>query len=89
MRISVEPKEFFLYTVFLAFNRQHPNGQYEHVRAYLAEHELEPNGRGIETVEGQEYDVMHYGGCYLGRHLKVIGDMQRREVEQELVPKRP
>ena len=85
MRIKVEPKEFFMYAVYLAFDRQNPNGEDEHVRAYLAEHELEPRGRGVESVEGRESDVMYFGGCYLGRHLKVIGDMQKQAVEQELL----
>ena len=40
--------------------------------AYLAQHELEPKRQGKSTVEDQEFDVMNFGGCYLGKHLKVI-----------------
>ena len=35
-------------------------------------------------MEDQEFDVMIFGGCYLGKHLKVVEDMQRKAVEQEV-----
>ena len=28
---------------------------------------------------------MYFGGCYLGRHLQVLGGMQRKAVEQEIL----
>ena len=85
MRIRVEPKEFFMYSIFLAFNKEHSDSEDEAVKAYLEEHELIPKAQGTDTLEGQEYDVMYFGGCYLGRHLNVIGDMQRKAVEREML----
>ena len=85
MRMRVEPKDFFMYTVFLAFKQEHPDREDEAVKAYLAEHELIAKGQGKNTLEDQEYDVMYFGGCYLGKHLKVIGDMQRDAVEQDML----
>ena len=85
MRIGVEPKEFFMYSIFLAFNKEHSDLEDKAVKAYLEEHELIPKAQGTDTLEGQEYDVMYFGGCYLGRHLNVISDMQRKAVEQEML----
>ena len=85
MRIRVEPKEFFMYTVYLVFKAEDPEPEDEAVKTYLAEHELEPKRQGKSTVEDQEFDVMIFGGCYLGKHLKVVEDMQRKAVEQEVL----
>ena len=85
MRIRVEPKEFFMYSVFLAFNPELPDPEDEAVKSYLQEQELIPKMEGKDTVDGQEYDVMYFGGCYLGRHLEVVGDMQRTAVEKEML----
>ena len=85
MRIRVEPKELFMYTVYLAFKADDPEPEDEAVRAYLAQHELEPKRQGKSTVEDQEFDVMNFGGCYLGKHLKVIEGMQQKAVEQEVL----
>ncbi len=85
MRIRVEPKELFMYSVFLAFNPDRPDSEDEAVKAYLDQHELIPKMQGKDTVDGQEYDVMYFGGCYLGRHLEVVGDMQRMAVEKDML----
>ena len=85
MRIRVEPKEFFMYAVFLAFNQEHPDREDAAVKAYLEEHELEPKAMGKDRLDDQEYDVMYFGGCYIGKHLQVVGDMQRKAVEQEML----
>lgn len=85
MRIRVEPKEFFMYSVFLAFNPERPEPEDEAVRAYLAERDLEPKARGTQVWDGQEFQVLYYGGCYLGRHLEAIQDMQRQAVEREML----
>ena len=85
MRIKIEPKAFFMYAVFLAFSKEHPHPEDEAIKAYLDAHELIPKARGTDTFEDQEFEVMYFGGCYLGKHLDVISDMQRQAVEQELL----
>jgi hypothetical protein len=85
MRIKIEPKEFFMYAVFLAFSKEHPNPEDEAIKAYLDAHELIPKAQGTDKFEDQEFDVMYFGGCYLGKHLDVIRDMQRQAVEHELL----
>jgi hypothetical protein len=85
MRIKIEPKEFFMYAVFLAFSKEHPDPEDEAIKAYLEAHELIPKAQGTDRFEDQEFDVMYFGGCYLGKHLEVIHDMQRQAVEHQLL----
>jgi hypothetical protein len=85
MRIKIEPKEFFMYAVFLAFSKERPAPEDEAIKAYLDAHELIPKAQGTDRFEDQDFDVMYFGGCYLGKHLDVISDMQRQAVEQELL----
>jgi hypothetical protein len=85
MRIKIEPKEFFMYAVFLAFSKGHPDPEDEAIKAYLDAHELIPKAQGSDTFDDQEFDVLYFGGCYLGKHLDVIGDMQRQAVEHQLL----
>jgi hypothetical protein len=85
MRIKIEPKEFFMYAVFLAFSKEHPHSEDEAIKAYLDAHELIPKAQGTDRIEDQEFDVLYFGGCYLGKHLDVIRDIQRQAVEHELL----
>jgi hypothetical protein len=85
MFIKVEPAGFFMYTVQLIFDPARPDSEDQEVRDYLAEHELEPRYR-YETEEGgRPCEVLQFGGCYLGRHLQSVGQIQRHAVEVELV----
>ncbi len=83
MRIKIEPKAFFMYSVFLAFSRGQPDPEDDAIRAYLDEHELIPKTQGTDRIDDQECDVMVFGGCYLDKHLEVIEDMQRQIVVRE------
>jgi hypothetical protein len=85
MRIKIEPKEFFMYSVFLAFSKEYPDPEDEAIKAYLDAHELIPKAQGTDKLADQEFDVMYFGGCYLGKHLEVISDMQRQAVEHQLL----
>jgi hypothetical protein len=85
MIIRVEPKDFFMSTIFLIFIRDQPDSEDEEVKRYLAERALEPK-RTIDTVY-QERDclVWQFGGCYLGRHLETITDIQKKYLEEEML----
>ena len=85
MRIRVEPKEFFMYAVFLYFHQERPDPEDASVKAYLEANELVPKHQGTDKKEDGEFDVMYFGGCYLGKHLKTIEDMQRGVVEEEML----
>ena len=85
MRIKIEPKEFFMYAVFLAFSKERPAPEDAAIKAYLDAHELIPKAQGTDKFEDQEFDVMYFGGCYLDKHLQVISDMQRQAVEHKML----
>jgi len=83
--IKVEPAGFFMYTVQLIFDLEGPDSEDHQVRDYLAQHELEPKYQWNAEVESRQCELMQFGGCYLGRHLEAIGQIQRRAVEVELL----
>src|SRR5215831_4816606 len=85
MRIKIEPKEFFMSAVFLAFSKERPDPEDDAIKAYLDAHELIPKAQGTDRFDDQEFEVMYFGGCYLGKHLDVISDMQRQAVEHGLL----
>ncbi len=85
MEIKVEPKEFFMYSVKLIYDLESPNSEDPLVREYLVENELEPKYQGTGDYEGRQCEMMYFGGCYLGKHLQRIGEIQRNAVEQELL----
>ena len=85
MFIKIEPADFFMYRVQLIFDLEKPDPEDQEVRDYLIEHELEPKYQGTGDFEGRQSESMLFGGCYLGRHLTYIGDIQRKAVEVELL----
>ena len=88
MFIQVEPVDFFMYSVKLFFDLDEPNAEDQAVRDYLAANELEPKYQGTgapEGFDGHQCEVMRFGGCYLGKHLERIGQIQRHAVEVELL----
>jgi hypothetical protein len=85
MFINVEPAGFFMYTVQFVFDPDRPDSEDPEVRDYLAKHELEPKYQWTAEFEGRQCEWMQFGGCYLGKHLQSIGQIQRRAVEAELL----
>ena len=85
MFIKVEPAGFFMYTVQLIFDPASPDSEDREVREYLADHELEPRYQYQIEQDGRPCDVLQFGGCYLGRHLQSVGQIQRHAVEVELL----
>ena len=85
MMIRVEPKEFFMSTIYLIFDRQHSESEDEEVKLYLTERELEPK-RIIETMyQERDCEIWQFGGCYLGKHLDMIAEIQRKYLEEEML----
>ena len=74
-----------MYAVFLYFHQERPDPEDAPVKAYLEANELVPKLQGTDKKEDGEFDVMYFGGCYLGKHLKTIEDMQRGVVEEEML----
>jgi hypothetical protein len=85
MIIRVEPKEFFMSTIYLIFDRQRSEPEDEEVKRYLAERQLEPKRTFETTHQERDSQVWQFGGCYLGKHLDVIVDIQRKHLEEEIL----
>lgn len=85
MFIKVEPAGFFMYTVQLIFDPASPDSEDQEVRDYLTDHELEPRYQYEIEEDGRPCQVLQFGGCYLGRHLQSVGQIQRHAVEVELL----
>ena len=85
MFIKVEPAGFFMYTVQFIFDPARPDAEDQEVRDYLTDHDLEPRYQYQIEHEGRPCDVLQFGGCYLGRHLQSVGQIQRHAVEVELL----
>ena len=85
MFIKVEPAEFFMYRVILVFDLESPNPEDQDVRDYMTEWELEPKYQRTGDFEGSNSEIMQFGGCYLGRHLGKISEIQRGHVEREII----
>ena len=85
MYIKVEPADFFMFRVIMTFDLEHPDSEDQEVRDYLTEHELEPRYLSKGEFEDRQCEFMQFGGCYLGRHLESISQIQRTAVEVELL----
>ena len=86
MFIKVEPKDWMMYSVFLYFSDERQDAEDDAVRKYLSDHGLIPKREFTERVDETDFDVMYFGGCYIGRgHLQTIRKMQERVVEREML----
>lgn len=85
MFIKVEDAGFFMYTVKLIYDLDKPDPEDQQVKDYLIEYELEPKYQGTGEYEGINAELMQFGGCYLGKHLQKIGEIQRHVVETEVL----
>jgi hypothetical protein len=85
MIIRVEPKDFFMSTILLLFDREQPDPEDEEVKRYLAERALEPKRTFDTAFQERDGVVWQFGGCYLGRHLDAIADIQKKYLEAEML----
>ena len=85
MFVQVEPADFFMYTVKLIFDMEKPDSEDQEVKDYLDERELEPRYLSTADLDGRQCQIMQFGGCYLGKHLDRLAQIQRRAVEVELL----
>ena len=74
-----------MYRVILIFDMESPDSEDQEVRDYLAEHELEPRYQSTGELDQRQCEFLQFGGCYLGKHVDSIGQIQRKAVEVELL----
>ncbi len=70
---------------FLCFEPGDPNPEDQHVRAYLRDHGLDPKRAWTGERGGVACEVLQYGGCYLGSHLRAIHRLRHRGIVAEAV----
>ena len=86
MFIKVEPKDWMMHSVFLYFSDERRDSEDTAVRKYLSDHGLKPKREFAERVDDTDFDVMYFGGCYIGGgHLQTIRKMQETVVEREML----
>jgi hypothetical protein len=85
MIIRVEPKDFFMSTIFLIFDREKPDPEDEEAKRYLVERALEPRRTFDAPYQERDCVVWQFGGCYLGGHLNAIADIQQKYLEKEVL----
>ena len=86
MFIRVEPKDWNMVTVLLYFNKAAPNPEDGEIRQYFSDRGLAPRRTTSTELEGDEFEVMSFGGCYLGRpHLDAIARIQEGFVQREVL----
>jgi hypothetical protein len=81
MIVQTEPADLLMVRYKLYFNQHHPDPEDAWVRAYLQEHGLEPRRQLEETHDNVPYTVLHFGQCYLGRHVEALGQLYQRGIE--------
>jgi hypothetical protein len=81
MLIQTEPADLLMVRYKLYFNQHSPDPEDAWVLTYLQEHGLEPRRQLAETHGDVPYTVLHFGQCYLGRHLEAISTLYRRGIE--------
>lgn len=85
MIIRIEPKDWNMHTVLMFFKQEEPHPEDADIRRYLEERHLEPRRQYDTELAGEKFEVLTYGGCYLGRHMTALADIQRAVVEKELL----
>ena len=74
-----------MHTVLMFFKEDEPHPEDADIRSYLEERHLEPRRQYNTELAGEKFEVWTYGGCYLGRHMNALADIQRAVVEKELL----
>ena len=85
MIIRIEPKDWNMHTVLMFFKQEEAHPEDADIRRYLEERHLEPRRQYDTELAGEKFEVLTYGGCYLGRHMNALADIQRAVVEKELL----
>ena len=81
MIVETEPNGLTMVRFKFYFNQQRADPEDAWVLDYLREHGLEARRELAEEHEGIPYKVLHFGQCYLGRHVPSLREMYQRGIE--------
>ncbi|MEE9146261.1 MAG: hypothetical protein V3U27_02570 [Candidatus Tectomicrobia bacterium] len=85
MIVETEPNGFLMVRYKLYFNQQRPDPEDPWVLAYFQEHGLQPRRELQEEHAGIRYKLLHFGQCYLGRHVGNLGALYQKGVEHSVL----
>jgi hypothetical protein len=85
MIVETEPNGLMMVRYKLYFNQQTPDPEDAWVLAYFQEHGLEPRRELWEEHEGVTYKLLHFGQCYLARHVGALGELYQRGIEHTVL----
>ena len=85
MIVETEPNGLTMVRFKLYFNQQRPDPEDPWVLDYLREHGLEPRRELAEEHEDIPYRVLHFGQCYLGRHVPPLRELYQRGIEHTVL----
>lgn len=85
MIVETEPADLLMLRYKLYFNQQRPDPEDAWVLAYFEEWGLKPRRVLQEEHDGIPYKVLHFGQCYLGRHLNELGKLYQRGIEHSVL----
>lgn len=88
MIIESEPNGLLMVRYKFYFNQQFADPEDAWVLDYLQENGLQPRRELQEEYEGVSYKVLHFGQCYLARHVGSIGDLYKKGVEHSALANR-
>ena len=80
MIVNIEPKDWNMHSVTMFFNREKPETEDAAIRRYLDDNRLEARRQYETVLDGETFEVLTFGGCYLGRHTSALAEIQRREL---------
>ena len=81
MIVETEPNGLTMVRFKFYFNQQRADPEDPWVLDYLREHDLAARRELAEEHEGIPYKVLHFGQCYLGRHVPPLREMYQRGIE--------
>ena len=81
MIVETEPNGLTMVRFKLFFSQQRADPEDPWVLDYLREHGLEARRELMEEHEGIPYKVLHFGQCYLGRHVLPLRELYQRGIE--------
>jgi len=85
MWMEFTPKDWLMIRVGLIFCEGDPDPEDAWVRSYLDAHQLAPRHQEKEERDGITCEVLYFGQCYLGQHLRHLQELYQKGLERSLI----
>jgi len=85
MWMEFTPKDWLMMRVGLIFREGDSDPEDLWVRSYLDAQQLVPRHQAKEERNGIVCEVLYFGQCYLGQHLRTLQELYQKGLERSLV----